>query len=294
MPSIETKETSRQIGWNGIRLAVPCSWETHVGGRNHLIFEKDFSPVLEIRWQAAEKKKSTNARSVFRQIRKTDSTLEEKKLPREWFFLTEKYHVTCYGKKSEPSFDTAVCICNRCQTVLFFQLNGRQPKKTSQLLTESMRSLSCPCSEGDQSFWSIQDFQLQLASNYILSDYSLAAGLSRISFRRGRLLVHTCKLAPADSRLSRQSAGEILKSLADVEDLQLQHNEDKMICRGYRKPTIIRQVLLRLQRKKPFVRAEIRHDALHNRLLAVVLESIRPIPSETCQAISKNYEIIQT
>ncbi|MBW1635155.1 MAG: hypothetical protein JRJ68_02660 [Deltaproteobacteria bacterium] len=292
MPSAETKEIFRQIGWNGIRLTVPCSWETHVGGRNHLIFEKDFSPVLEMRWQERENKKSANARSVSKQIKKTDTTLHEKELPREWSFLKEKFDVTCYGRKRESSFSTAVCTCRHCQALIFFQLNDNR-EKIDHLLKKSMKSLSCCCAAGSRSFWSIQDFQLQLPSEYSLTDYSLAAGLSRISFQSGRMFLHTCKLSPADNRLNSHSLEDILKNLADVQDLQVHQDENGMGCRGYRKPTITSQILLRLQRKKPFIRAEIRHDTSHNRLLAVILESIKPIRSGTCQAISNNYEIIQ-
>ena len=291
MPFTETNETFRKIGWNGLRLSAPRSWETHVGGFNHLIFEKDFSPILEIRWQKAERKKSANGPSVFRQIKKTDTGLDEKKLPRDWAFLKDKFFVTCYGEKTESSFSTVVCICNRCQALIFFQLSSHRGT-INHLLKKSMKSLSCPCSAGEQSFWSIQDFQLQLSSKYSLTDYSLAAGLTRISFRSGRLFLHTCKLTPADSRLNRQSPEEILKSLADVQDLQIHADKDGMIYKGYREPTITGQVLLRLQRKKPFVRAEIRHDTSNNRLLTIVLESIRPIPADTCQVISSNYEII--
>lgn len=284
--------TFRQIGWNGVRLTIPCSWETHIGGRNHLIFEEDFSPILEIRWQKAVKKSTAKSRAIFKRMKKTYSTLHEKKIPMEWSFLTEKFHVTCYGKQKDIPFDTGVCVCNNCKTLLFFQLSNQQ-NKTAQLLISSLKSLSCPCSASEQTFWSIQDFQLLLPSSFDLLDYSFGAGLTRISFRRSRLLLHTCKLAPADSRLSHQSLEEILENLADIPDLQMQLSEDGTICEGYRVPTITSQVFLRFKRKKPFIRAKIRHNTLRNRLLAVVLESIRPIPSEICQSISDNYEIIQ-
>ena len=285
-------KTLRQIGWNGIRLTIPWSWETHIGGRNHLIFEEDFSPILEIRWQKAVKKKTAKSRFIFKQMKKTDSTLHEKKIPPEWLFLKKKYHVTCYGKQQDRFFDTAVCTCKHCQTLLFFQLSNHHRETIAQPLASSLKSLSCPCSTTEQTLWSIQDFQLLLPSSYELVDYSLAAGLSRISFHSSRILLHTCKLAPADSRISHQPLEDILWNLADAPDLRLQLSEDGKVCEGHRTPTIGSQVILRLKRKKPFIRAKIRHDSSKNRLLAIVLESIQPIPPEICQSISDNYEII--
>jgi len=88
----------RQVGWNGIRLTVPGPWEAHLGGHNHLIFEEDFSPILEIRWQKVRKRRGNQSRSLFKRIKKTVTTLHELDLPSEWSFLKDRYDVTCYGK----------------------------------------------------------------------------------------------------------------------------------------------------------------------------------------------------
>ena len=282
----------RKIGWNGIRLAIPGTWEGRLGGHNHLIFEENFSPLLEIRWQKTQKRKSPRSQSVFKRIKKTAAELYEKDLPSDWSFLKNGYDVTCYGKQDNLPFDTAICVCKQCQTLLLFQLN-RKRAETGSLLVNCLKSLSCHTTADEQVFWSLQDLQLQLPSNYSLIDSSFAPGLTRISFRSRHIILHTCKLAPADARLSNQSLAEILRSLADMPDLPVQYSEDDNFCMGQRTPAIGRQLLIRFKRKKPFVRAEIRHDTANNRLLAVILESLRPIPPETSESIYNNYEIIQ-
>ena len=156
-----------------------------------------------------------------------------------------------------------------------------------------MKSLSCQCAQDEPELWALQDFQLQLPSDYSLIDYSFVPGLTRISFRAPHCILHTCKLGPADARLANQPLEEILRSLADIPDLPVQFGDDGKFCRGYRAPAIGRQLTLRFKRKKPFVQAEIHHDTANNRLLAIVLESLRPIPVETSQSICNNYEIIQ-
>ncbi len=290
----EKKMQDRQIGWNGIRLTVPAAWETRLGGHNHLIFEADFSPLLEIRWQKSSKRKSSRSQSIFKRIKKTVTALHEKDLPLEWSFLEDRYYVNCYSKLNDLSFDTGVCVCRQCQTLLLFQLSS-QEKKNGQLLVNCLKSLSCHhCEADDPTFWSLQDFQLKLPPSYSLIDYSFAPGLTRISFRSRHIVLHTCKLAPADARLTSQPLEKILKSLADIPDLPVQFGKNENICMGHRTPTIGRQLILRFKRIKPFVLAEIRHDSANNRLLAIILESLRPIPPETSQSIYNNYEIIQT
>lgn len=282
----------RQVGWNGIRLKVPGTWEVHLGEDNHLIFEEDFSPVLEIRWQKVRKRRGRQSPSIFRRIKKTVTALHELTLPSEWSFLEDRYNVTCYGELGHLSFNTGVCICKQCQSLLLFQLSN-QKKGNESLLVNCMKSLSCQCTPDEPEFWAFQDFQLQLPSGYSLIDYSIAPGLTRISFRGPHCILHTCKLGPADARLANQPIEEILRSLADIPDLQVHFGDDGKICKGYRAPAIGRQLTLRFKRKKPFVRAEIRHNITSNRLLAIVLESLRPIPVETSQSICNNYEIIQ-
>jgi len=281
----------RQVGWNGVRLTVPVTWEAILGGYNHLIFEEEFSPLLEIRWHKAAKKNQSQSQSIFRRIKRTAATLHEKKLPSEWVFLKNEYDVTCYGKKDHSAFDTGICVCKQCRTLLLFQLSHKT-KETSPLLVNCLQSLSCHCAPDEPIFWSLQDFQLKLPSNYFLIDSSFVPGLTRISFRCKHTTLHTCKLGPADARLTDQSLEEILKSLADIPDLPVQCSEDGDFCMGRRAPTISRQLGIRFKRKKPFILAQIRHDSANNRLLAVILESLRPIPLETGQSIYNNYEII--
>ncbi len=290
---VEKLTKFRRIGWNGIQLTIPDNWEAHLGGHNHLIFEKDFSPLFEIRWQKSRKKKSSRAQAVFKQIKRTATALHEKDLPLQWSFLKNRYHVTCYSKLNNLHFDTGVCVCKQCQTLLLFQLSNRE-KKTEQLLIDCLKSLSCHCTADDSILWSLQDFQLKLPSNYSLIDSSFAPGLTRISFRNRYIVLHTCKLGPADVRLNSQPLEEILRSLTDISDLPIQFGEDNNSCMGHRAPAIGRQLIFRFKRLKPFIQAEIHHDTVNNRLLAIVLESLRPIPPETSESIYNNYEIIQT
>ena len=140
-------------------------------------------------------------------------------------------------------------------------------------MNSCLTTLSCPSHSG--SLWCIQDFSLAIPVSFTLKDYTFGAGLTRLSFTSADLFLQTCKLGPADKRLAQQSLAEILITLSDADDLDILTEENNS-CSGYRNPTIPRQILFRLRRQKPFIRAKIWHDTENNRLLAVVLSSQPP------------------
>jgi hypothetical protein len=187
-------------------------------------------------------------------------------------------------------FEGGILVCTDHHTLVLFQIFS--PK--AEILTEvydCLSKISCLDHTETQTLWRIQDFSLTLPDSFILKDYTFAAGLTRLSFFSSGLFLHTCKLGPADNRLQDQSLKKILITLAGTADLELIIGEDGNSCEGYRTPSIPQQVFFRLRREKPFIRAKIWHDAVNNRLLAIVLSSNRPIPPAITDEIYRQYEI---
>jgi len=294
----EPGQSNRLIGWNGVQLHIPRDWEVRVSGPRHLIFEKDFQPQLQIRWEkpAQSKSKALQQRATHFASR-MGRIIEENKFPPAWRHLKDFFRlVTCYEGTS-GMLEGGIFLCTDDHTLVLFQLFPPDPSSASgpgrALLAEIRTSLTTiVCRNDAETLWRMQDFSLSLPVSYKLQDYTFAAGLTRMSFTKAELFMQTCKLGPADSRLARQSLKEILLTLADTTDLQTITDEDNISCEGYRSPSIGKQVLLRLRREKSFIRAKIWHEVAGNRLLAVVLVSNRPIPLTTIHDICRQYEII--
>jgi hypothetical protein len=126
-------------------------------------------------------------------------------------------------------------------------------------------------------------------------NYTMAAGLTTLHFQKDNVTLHICRLAPASVRLQRNSLDEIFSSLLDVKkdtDLEWQNSGTRVRCR--RNPGLFRQMQLRLQRKKPFQLATLRHDPTTDRLLGVFMEGIYPLDEQLHHEISASYEISQT
>ncbi len=289
MPASTGKE-KRLIAWNGIHLQIPADWDARVAGQRHLVFERDFQPQLQIRWEHSVPQHPDYLQKKVSQVAGTGGTIiQEKELPRQLREFGDNFGpVACYREASE-TVKGGICLCNDCSTLILFQLLSTAPT----LLHEAGDCLtSIRCHHNSEMLWRIQDFSLSLPVSYILQDYTFGAGLTRLSFCSSDLFLQTCTLGPADTRLSRQSLAEILTTLLDTSDLKLIIKKDDNSCEGHRSPTILKQILLRLRREKPFIRAKIWHDTVNNRLLAVVLSSTIPISSTTLKICSR-YEIVQ-
>ncbi|MFW2367516.1 MAG: hypothetical protein ACN4GW_13955 [Desulforhopalus sp.] len=275
------------IAWNGLQLKFPEEWDLRIGGHRNLIFEKEFQPQMQLRWE-------TGGHSTFSSAEKSLPTLigqfgtVMKAPPPAWRHLQQIFdHTTCY-QGEHGAIGGGVCICPQCYKVISFQLLNSGPEVEAHT-ADCLASVSCHPDQ--QNLWRLQDFSLVTPPAFILTDYTFGAGLTRLSFRKDGLVLHTCKIAAADDRLRNQSLKEILLTLSDVEDLDITHYDD-FVCQGYRRPSIPHQILLRMRRESPFIWGKIWHDSRNNRLLTVVLLAKRPIPEKTAAMICENYEIV--
>ncbi len=288
----KTNRATRLIAWNGIQLYIPMEWEARVSGLRHLVFEKDFQPQLQIRWEKPSQQDPDylQKRSVHF-AEQMGTIISEKEVPPQFQQVKNIFgRVTCYRNES-GMLEGGILVCTDHHTLVLFQIFSADPKLLKEV-NDCLSELSCGNHTETMMSWRIQDFSLTLADSYILKDYTFGAGLTRLSFFKSDLFLQICKLGPADRRLDDQSLEKILITLADTADLELIPDEGGDTFEGSRAPTISQQVLFRLRREKPFIRTKIWHDSANNRLLAVVLSSNRPILPATLHEICGQYAII--
>lgn len=285
------RKNSKLIAWNGIQLEIPGDWDTRVSGHCHLVFEKDFQPRVQIRWAKPASHTSRPPRKSLEQFAAQMGTvIAEDHFPLEVQQLKDKFGiVTCYQDKG-GMIKGGICLCADCHTLVLFQLLSADQTLISEVI-DCLSTLLCH-NHQEETLWRIQDFSLTLPGSCILQDYTFAAGLTRLSFCHTDYFLQTCTLGPADVRLNQQTLQEILVTLTGTSDLKIATGKDQYSYEGERIPTIPKQILFRLRRDKPFIRAKIRHDIVKNRILTVVLSANRPISRSTTQKISQQYEII--
>ncbi len=282
--------TERFLAWNGVRLSIAASWEPRVAGPRHLILEEDFQPLLQLRWYKASDGSSRESMGLAAALAKQGETAGmQSDWSTPWRQLESMFQVHAFaaGKDGTPS--GGAFSCPQCHTIFHFQLF---PDKliVGRAIAESLATLSCH--DHDDDLWRIQDFSLSLPPGFDLVDYSFAAGLTRLSFRAGKLHLAAARLAPADERLKHQSLAGILLAQAGVDGLQIRAEDDPNTCEAFRIPHFFNRLVLRLRGDRPFVQARICHDPACNRLLSLILSGTRPLPAGLLEEIAEHYATV--
>lgn len=280
----------KQVGWNGIDLSIPHSWETIVSGHYHLIFENDFVPHLELRWEKTgpltEKEILNRGRRLWPDYH---ATLPSSKSHHSSHCIENNFSFSRYYTTAGNTLAGGISFCQSCRTLLIFQF--LEKSTTSRQLAETIASsIVCHADINTPVTYRLQDFSFQIQSDFHLQDYTFQAGLTRLGFTGPPYTLQICKLSQADRRLVNQDLKTMLATLAGSSDLNFV--EEEQSCIGFRSPPLGRQILYRLRRQPPFISAKISHRSESNRLLAVVLSSKSALDEKELHRHCQHYEDI--
>lgn len=282
----------RLIGWNGLHLTLPVSWEIMVKGPRHLLVESDFAPVLEIRWDTGGNDSLDDIIATARQ-RFADVQPDVRRIcpPESFAALSANTDIAWLSWHGENHPDGLLRQCPDCGTVILCRLFHHRHGMASRI-AEVLASVQCHPHPGASPLWSIQDFQLSLPPGFAFIDSTFAAGLSRLAFSGNGLYLQFCRLAPAAARLAAYSLPQLLGTQLGgplPEDII---TNSLMIYECRNKPSTSCRLLSRLRRARPFRWGRIWHDAPHNRLLTVTAESTRAIDLNIVHELCLSYEIV--
>ncbi len=284
--------TTRLVAWNGLRLNIPTSWEARVVGLRQLLFEEDFQPRLQLRWEPAG---AVNPKKVHRRLRSFlppgNLPIAEGQLAAPWRQLARTVaHLSCFAATS-GEIDCGFLLCRHCATTLLFHCpEGAPGPQGATELAEILATSSCH-SHGD-TLWQLQDFTLATPHSFTLRNYTFAAGLTRLSLAGPAVQLESCRLSAAGHRLAQQSLPAILSTLAGTGELATSLSAGGECCDGRREPLLLEQLRLRLRREHPFIRARIRHDQSADRLLALVLSGKGPIAAALLDQLDASHAIL--
>jgi len=282
----------RAVGWNGLRFDCPRCWEVIVAGPHHLLLEQVLSPILEIRWEQAEKKHSIDnvVYAANRQLNNNETSARQITLPQQ-LLASGLPDLTGLTWHNNEQLDGLVWKCRTCDTVIFCHLSNHQ-KACLSTVALLLQSLRCHHDGDEESLWSVQDFRLTLPVDFAFVNSSFAAGLSRLAFAGHDLDLQFCRLAPASTRIAIQSLSQLLADMLGpvhsrevITDTAKQYEVQTI-------PAAPRRLLPSFVRKPVFSWGRIWHDTGHNRLLSIVAHSKRPIPLTTVHHLASRYEIL--
>lgn len=140
--------------------------------------------------------------------------------------------------------------------------------------------------------WQIQDFSLTTPTPYTLTDYTFKAGLTRLSFEGDNYNMQICRLAQASHHLNSGSLENLLFTLVGTRQLELELSPDQQTCMGSRSPSVTKQILFRMKKEKPFIETKIWRVPEHDRILACVASSTRPISFDDVSLCYETFKIV--
>ncbi|MEN8199785.1 MAG: hypothetical protein ABFR63_06885 [Thermodesulfobacteriota bacterium] len=284
-------DSRREIGWNGVRFSCPGKWESIVLGDSHLLFEDDFQPVLELRWQRHKKKDKDSSTAIARKLQRESGLSPQQSVPLSWQELRGGYKIQLLTEKKQDKQPRAALItCRTCGTTFLLSFFEKLPLSHPDL-TAILSSLQCHDQGDDTRLWSIQDFRILLPHTLHLSSHSFAAGLSRLSFNDASLTMHLCRISSAAQRLEQTDLTDLMFTLGDItvpkEDVQ----RNGQSVSHSSQPSIFAQIVSRCKRKAPFHRMVLRHHPHYDRLSGLFFFDKKPIPDMMVSSILDSYEL---
>ncbi len=261
-----------------------------VSGDTHLLFEEDFHPVLELRWQKQANKSGKPTNTILRRLQQGAELFPYQSIPASWKELVNIFTIQLLSENKQKLPKTALLTCKHCGTTLLFYFFSNLTIHHPDVL-RILSSLRCHGQDGEKRLWSIQDFQIFLPDSFQLSSHSFAAGLTRLSFIDSGLTMHLCRLASASQRLEAVPLRGLMNLLGDVsvpeEDTwQTAHSTG---CSN--SPSIFQQIMSRLKRKAPFHWMLLRHHPELDRLSGLFFFDKKPFSEKQIATILNSYEL---
>ncbi|MGL1932609.1 MAG: hypothetical protein OCC45_12760 [Desulfotalea sp.] len=263
------------ISWNGLSLELNPHWEGRVQGSKHLIFESDLQPLFEIRWYPLAQKPNFQ-----KECSKNGLNIKPAKTPKVLAQLMDD--IFCYRQKNDHDFSGCFIYQKEQKYLIHCHLTTNETSKI-QAIINHLPSLHLFA----DNIWKIQDFTINIPRHWKLDNFNFSPGLTRLQFSKAKTIMHICRLTEAQKRLTNISPEDLLRELAGWQDMQIHYNDSLY---AYNKPSILKQLVIRAKRKKPFVEAQLKLTA-NDMILAMVIEDLRPINQEESKNIWQSYAI---
>lgn len=279
----------QEISWNGISFQVPASWQPVVILTDYLLFEDQYRPILELKWQQI--KGSFSVERILKQLRRSGSkkdSIKDRSVPQQWQQVLKPFNCYTFEWQGEKNYGTGLLRhCPVCNLTILLQFYMDDPQHEPVCL-HILQTLRCH-QETDYLGWSIYDiaFSLPVAANLQAQEFH--TGRYRISFQLGELFFSLLRFKPAEALLS-----DI--GLTGFGQQLLQHGEQYVGRDENSQPACWRKEgngWLRFKKKLRRQQADhflcLRHIPEHNVILGVQAKSNQPIDEIKVQTLLQNY-----
>ncbi len=279
----------QDISWNGISFQVPATWQPVVILNNYLLFEDQYRPILELKWQQI--KGSFSVERILKQLRSSGSkkdSIKARSVPQEWQQLLKPFNCYTFEWQGEKNYGTGLLRhCPDCNltTLLQFYMDDPQHEPVCRHILQTLRCHQ----ETDHQGWSIYDiaFSLPVAAN--LQTQEFLTGRYRISFQLGELFFSLLRFKPAKVLLSDIGLKGFGRQLLQHGEQYVGRDEDSQLACWRKEGNSWQRFKKKLRKQQADHFLCLRHVPEHNVILGVQAKSNQPIDEMVVQTILQNY-----
>ncbi len=276
----------QEIGWNGISLLVPGSWHPAVILESYLLFEEDYRPVFEIRWQQGRGR--FPARRLLRKLERSlgEARIDPWQPPADWLAALSGCQVHGFRWRQAEAGGRGLLFHNPAtgrSVLLRFHLDQAA---NAACCARVVGSLYEQPPAGDRT-WAVFDIRARLPARMRLAGQRFLPGSYAIDFRQDHLLVSLLRFKPAGELLRGRSLADFGDHLAQGATLVPGSAPDTATWQDG--GSAARRLLRRLQRKKAYHQLILWHVPEKNVILGLRVKSNRPIPPSRVRTIREGY-----
>lgn len=205
--------TGKQVAWNGITFSVPAAWYPAVILKNYLLFEEEYAPVFEIKWQ--QLKKNFSATSVLNRLTKMlpNTSIAPWKPPEAWINALPQCRAYGFTWKNDKAGGNGLLLYyqqNNWVSLLRFHTYIAGPSATDLNLLGSMQILD----ESPTIPWMIFDIKARLPREAELQHHEFLTGKYSMVFTLENCRFTLMRFKPAAELLHNQTLAEFGRNLA--------------------------------------------------------------------------------
>jgi hypothetical protein len=279
----------QDISWNGISFQVPASWQPVVILDNYLLFEDQYRPILELKWQQI--KGSFSIERILKQLRRSGSkkdSIKTRSVPQQWQQLLKPFNCYTFEWQGEKNYGTGLLRhCPNCNLTILLQFYMDDPQDEPVCL-HILQTLRCH-QETDYLGWSIYDIAFSLPVDANLQAQEFHTGRYRISFQFGELFFSLLRFKPAEALLSDIGLTGFGQQLLQHGEQYIDRDEDLQHACWRKEGNSWLRFKKKLRRQQADHFLCLRHFPEHNVILGVQAKSNQPIDEKVVQTLLQNY-----
>jgi hypothetical protein len=270
----------QQISWNGISFQVPASWQPVAIYTNYLLFEDQYKPVLELKWQHITG--SYSVERILKRLRSSgrkEDSMTPIPVPREWEQVLQRFN--CYPFQWQGAQNTGLGLlihCRECNLTTLLQFYIDEPQHNLVCL-QILQSLSCHFA-GSSRDWSIYDIRFSLPVAAELQEQEFQTGRYRISFylQSERLYFSLLRFKPAEMLLAGKGLDSFGQQLLEHDEQIIEPRAaDAQFCSWQKMGNRWQRFKASLRKHQADHLLSLRHIPVKNVILGIQARSNRAI-----------------